>query len=123
LDGWCDGRRAAGEAYREAGLGDHVRLPVVPEGADPAWHLYAVTHPRADELLAALGAAGVQARGYYRCPLHRQPAMAPFVQDGLDGLLPVTEELAATNVALPISPVLGPEQAREVVAAIAAADL
>jgi dTDP-4-amino-4,6-dideoxygalactose transaminase len=118
LDEWSDGRRAAGRAYLEAGLADHVTVPVVPEGAIPAWHLYAVTHPRADELLPALAAAGVQARGYYRMPLHHQPAMARFAP-GVS--LPVTDELAATNVALPISPVLGPAQAREVVAAIAAA--
>ena len=72
--------------------------------------------------MAALNAAGVQARGYYRVPLHRQPAMAPYV-DGLPPTrpLPVTEELAATNIALPISPVLTEAQAREVVAALAEA--
>ncbi|MGI8715524.1 MAG: DegT/DnrJ/EryC1/StrS family aminotransferase [Solirubrobacteraceae bacterium] len=119
LDGWSDGRRAGARAYLDAGLADHVTVPVVPAGAVPAWHLYAVTHPRADALLQALAAVGVQARAYYRVPLHRQPAMAPY----LEGLapLPVTEALAADNVALPISPVFGAEQAREVVAAIARA--
>jgi dTDP-4-amino-4,6-dideoxygalactose transaminase len=118
LDSWCDGRRAGAAAYTAAGVGEHVGLPVVPDGLDPAWHLFAVTHPRADEVMAALNDAGVQARGYYRVPLHRQPSMAPYV-DGV-GPLPVTEEIAATNIALPISPVLGAEQAREVVAALAA---
>ena len=119
LDGWCDGRRAGARAYAEAGLGDHVALPVVPAGMSPAWHLYVVTHPRADKLLPALAAAGVQARSYYRRPLHEQPAMAPYVA-GL-GPLPATAELAATNLALPISPVFSAEQAREVVTALAAA--
>ncbi len=119
LDSWCDGRRAGAAAYMAAGVGEHVGLPVVPNGVDPAWHLFAVTHPRADEVMAALNDAGVQARGYYRVPLHRQPSMAPYV-DGV-GPLPVSEEIAATNIALPISPVLGPEQARDVVTALAAA--
>jgi dTDP-4-amino-4,6-dideoxygalactose transaminase len=119
LDSWSDGRRAAGRAYVEAGLADHVTVPVIPDGADPAWHLFVVTHPRADELLAALDGAGIQARAYYRVPLHRQPAMAPFVSAAPP--LPVTDALAAEIVALPISPVLGAEQAREVVAAVAAA--
>ena len=70
-------------------------------------------------MIAALTGAGIQARGYYRRPLHRQPAMAPYV-DGL-GPLPATEELAATNIALPISPVLGAGQAAEVVGALAGA--
>ncbi|MFZ0042806.1 MAG: DegT/DnrJ/EryC1/StrS family aminotransferase [Solirubrobacteraceae bacterium] len=119
LDSWCEGRRAAAAAYLEAGIAEYVGVPTVPEGAIPAWHLYVVTHPRADELLQALAAAGVQARGYYRRPLHEQPAMAPF-SAGL-GPLPATAELAATNIALPISPVLTAEQAQEVVAAIAQA--
>jgi UDP-N-acetyl-3-dehydro-alpha-D-glucosamine 3-aminotranferase len=117
LDGWCAGRRAGVQAYLDAGLAEHVTVPAVPEDAVPAWHLYAVTHPRADELLRALADAGVQARGYYRVPLHRQAAMAPFVTD--QPPLTVTDAVAADNVALPISPVLGAEQAREVVAAIA----
>lgn len=119
LDEWCDGRRAGAAAYGEAGVGEYVGLPAVPDGTEPAWHLFAVTHQRADAVLETLGAAGVQARGYYRVPLHRQPAMAPYV-DGL-GPLPVTEEIAATNIALPISPVFTDEQAREVVAALAGA--
>jgi dTDP-4-amino-4,6-dideoxygalactose transaminase len=119
LDGWCDGRRAAASAYGEAGLGDYVGLPAVPSGARPAWHLYVVTHPQPDRALAALRARDVQARSYYRTPLHRQPAMREFVPPHLE--LPGTERLSASNLAVPISPVLGADQAREVVAAIAAA--
>jgi dTDP-4-amino-4,6-dideoxygalactose transaminase len=117
LDGWCDGRRAAAEAYMSAGVGNYVGLPAVPEGIDPAWHLFAVTHKRADEVVEALTGAGVQARGYYRVPLHHQPSMAPYV-DGVRPL-PVTEEISATNIALPISPVLTVSQAHDVVAALA----
>ena len=101
LDRWCEGRRAAARAYAEAGLGEHVRLPAVPADADPAWHLYVVTHPRADELRACSSGRASQARGYYRTPLHRQPAMAQYAAAGE---LPGTEELARTNLALPMSP-------------------
>ena len=51
-------RRAAGRAYADAGLGDHVRLPVPAAGADPAWNLYVVRHPRPEELAAALRGQG-----------------------------------------------------------------
>jgi dTDP-4-amino-4,6-dideoxygalactose transaminase len=118
LDGWCDGRRAAARAYTEAGIEQYVAPPAVPTGAEAAWHLYVVTHPRADELIAGLRERGVQTRGYYRTPLHRQPAMAPYAPPA--GSLPVTEELGRTNLALPMSPTLGPEGAGEVVAALAA---
>ena len=118
LDGWSEGRRAGARAYVEAGLGQYLSVPVVPDGVQPAWHLYLVTQPRADELIAALSASGIEARGYYRMPVHKQPAMAPYVRDM--PRLPATDELAATNLALPISPVLGPAQAREIVRAVAA---
>jgi dTDP-4-amino-4,6-dideoxygalactose transaminase len=118
LDRWVEGRRDAARAYVEAGLGDHVVLPAVPEGASPAWHLYVVRHERADELVRALGERGVQSRAYYRTPVHRQPAMAEYADDVE---LPVTDELGRTNLALPMSPVLDAAQAEQVVAAIASA--
>jgi dTDP-4-amino-4,6-dideoxygalactose transaminase len=117
LDAWCDARRAAAGAYADAGIADHVAVPVVPDGADPAWHLYVVTHPRADELVAGLRAREIQARGYYRTPLHRQRSMAPFAADAA---LLATDALARDNIALPMSPALSRRQADEVVAALAA---
>ncbi len=119
LNDWTDGRRAAARAYLDAGLERYVTVPRPPAGADPAWHLYVVTHPRADALLQALNDAGVQARAYYRRQCHHQPSMAPFADAA--AALPVTEAFGRDNVALPISPVLGADQAREVVAAIASA--
>jgi dTDP-3-amino-3,4,6-trideoxy-alpha-D-glucose transaminase len=118
LDDWTAGRRAAVDSYLAAGLADYVEVPVLAENVAPAWHLYVVTHPRADEVLVALNEAGVEARAYYRMPLHLQPAMAAY--GAAETVLPVTDRLAATNIALPISPVLGAEQAREVVAVLAA---
>jgi dTDP-4-amino-4,6-dideoxygalactose transaminase len=115
LDEWTVGRRAAARAYEEAGLGDLVAIPIVTPGVEPAWHLYVVRHPDADGLAAALAQVEVQARGYYRTPVHRQPSMARW---GAGIELPATDELARTNLAIPMSPVLTPEQAQEVAAAI-----
>ncbi len=116
LDTWSDGRRAAARHYEEAGLGELVALPVCGDGAEPAWHLYVVRSARADELAAGLAAAGIGCRAYYRTPLHRQEALRPWA--GAD--LPVTDELARTHLALPMSPVLDAAQAAEVVAAVRA---
>lgn len=119
LDSWAHGRRRAAAAYEAAGMAALVNLPVTPADTVAAWHLYVVDHPRADELRRVLNDAGIQARAYYRTPLHRQPAMAPYVPAGLE--LPVTEALSAEILALPISPVLSDAQAREVVTALAGA--
>ncbi|HKG04460.1 MAG TPA: DegT/DnrJ/EryC1/StrS family aminotransferase [Conexibacter sp.] len=119
LDTWSAGRRTAAAHYADAGLGGLVVLPVPTAGATPAWHLFVVRHERAAELEAALSAAGVGARGYYRMPLHRQAALAPWVPPGLD--LPVTDELARTHLAIPMNPLFDRASADEVVAAVRAA--
>jgi dTDP-4-amino-4,6-dideoxygalactose transaminase len=114
LDAWADGRRSAASFYEAAGLGDLVDLPVATAGSAPAWHLYVVRSERADELAAALGDAGIGHKAYYRTPVHRQPAMAPYA-DGVE--LPATDEVARTHLAIPMSPVLDAEQAGRVVEA------
>ncbi|HEY1590343.1 MAG TPA: DegT/DnrJ/EryC1/StrS family aminotransferase [Solirubrobacteraceae bacterium] len=118
LDRWSDGRRATARAYAEGGLGDYVTLPGVPEIAEPAWHLFVVVHPRADELRTALNEAGIAARSYYRTPLHLQPAMAGC---GVAGELAATVELARSNLAVPMGPTLTEDQVAEVVAAVSSA--
>ena len=118
LDSWCEGRRAAARAYMEAGLDQYVEPPVAPDGVEPAWHLYVATHDRADDLIAGLLKRGIEARAYHRTPLHKQKAMAPYAAR-LAGGLRVTDELARTNLALPMSPTLDADRAAEVVSALA----
>ena len=115
LDGWADARRAAGRFYEEAGLGELVGLPVATPGAGPAWHLYVVRHRDADTLAARLGEREIGTKAYYRTPVHRQPAMR---EHGAGVELPVTDELAATHLAIPMSAVLSREQAEEVASAV-----
>ncbi len=122
LDGWAEHRARAGDWYAEAGLGELAALPRPAPGARPAWHLYVARHPRADEAIAALRAAGVEARSYYRTPIHRQPAMARFDPPG-DGALPGTEEAARTHLALPMSAAIARAQVDEVVGALRDAHL
>jgi len=117
LDGWAARRARAGDDYAAAGLGELARLPTPTPGARPAWHLYVIRHERADELAAALDAADIGARAFYRVPIHRQPAF------GVQADLPGTEEAARTHLAIPMSAALGEEQVAEVVAAVRDAGL
>jgi dTDP-3-amino-3,4,6-trideoxy-alpha-D-glucose transaminase len=117
LDGWTAARRAAVAAYEHAGLGDHAGLPRTIEGADPAFHLYVVRHADAEDLADGLREHGVEARGYYRVPVHRQPAMAPYAGGSLD--LPGTEEAARTHLALPMGTRLSQDAVQRVVRAMA----
>jgi dTDP-4-amino-4,6-dideoxygalactose transaminase len=111
LDGWSAARRRAAQMYEQAGLGELVRLPRPTEGSDPAWHLYVVRHERADELIAGLNDAGIESRAYYRVPVHRQPAMREFG----DVQLPGTDEVARTNLALPMGTGLQEDHVEQVV--------
>jgi dTDP-4-amino-4,6-dideoxygalactose transaminase len=115
LDAWCDARRAVAAAYARHGIGEHVAPPVPAAGASPAWHLYVVRHPRAAALEDALRERGVEARGYYRTPVHAQPAMAPWPPAVP---LPGTDRAAREHLALPIGPSLAAERVAEVVAAV-----
>src|SRR5918999_410761 len=65
LDGWNSRRREAAAAYGRGGLGEGVALPRETPGAKHVYHLYVV---RAETLPVG--------RGYYRVPVHRQPAIA-----------------------------------------------
>ena len=115
LDGWNTARREAAAAYERLGLGEHVGLPRAVDGAEHVYHLYVVRSGRADELAAALTERGIGARGYYRVPVHRQPATARYATAELPG----TDEAARTGLALPMGTGLSEEAVREVVEACA----
>jgi dTDP-3-amino-3,4,6-trideoxy-alpha-D-glucose transaminase len=117
LDEWASGRRQAASHYEQAGLGELVGLPDPVEGASPAWHLYVVSHPQVERLEAALTAAAIGYKPYYRTPVHRQ---LPMREWGAGVELGATEQAAATHLAIPMSAVLTRVQADEVVTAVAA---
>jgi dTDP-4-amino-4,6-dideoxygalactose transaminase len=116
LDGWNAARREAALAYERHGIAAHAAPPGAIDAAEHVYHLYVVRSDRAEELRAGLEQRGVEASGYYRVPVHHQPAMAEF---GAGAELPVTDEVAETHLALPMGTELGDDQVREVVEACA----
>ena len=118
LDGWNRARREAAAAYERLGAGELLAPPQPTAGAEHVYHLYVASHPEPDRLVQALGEREIQARSYYRVPVHLQPPMAPYRPAEA---LPGTDEAARRNVALPMGSALSEEQVREVVAACAAA--
>jgi dTDP-4-amino-4,6-dideoxygalactose transaminase len=119
LDGWNAARRGAARAYAERGLADipGMGLPRFGDEREHVFHLYVIRHPKPDALAVALAGRQVGARGYYRRPVHLQPAMERFGGDRLE--LPGTAEAAATHLALPMGTGLSEEQVDEVIAACA----
>lgn len=116
LDRWNDGRRRAADRYREAGLGDHMTLPVERPGTRHVYHLYVARHAQRDAIREHLNAAGIGAAVYYGIPMHLQPVFAHLGYRR--GQLPVAEEHAETGLALPMHPHLTDAQVDEVVQAV-----
>ncbi len=103
LDGWNEERRAAASFYLDAleGIGD-LRLPPVPEGSRPVWHLFVVRTADPDRLAKFLGDRGVQTGRHYPEPPHLSTAYAWLGYER--GSFPVAEALAQEVLSLPIFP-------------------
>jgi dTDP-3-amino-3,4,6-trideoxy-alpha-D-glucose transaminase len=114
LDGWADARKQAGSYYEQSGLGEIVALPKPVTGCQPAWHLYVVADEQVERLEAALSAAEIGYKAYYRTPVHRQEAMREW---GMNVELAATDHAARTHLAIPMNPTLTREQAEQVAAA------
>jgi dTDP-4-amino-4,6-dideoxygalactose transaminase len=119
LDGWNDERRDAAAFYGSAlaGVGD-LRLPPVPAGSEPVWHLFAVRSGQRDELACFLRARGIGIGVHYPEPPHLSAAYA-----GLGyrpGDFPVTEALAGELLSLPMYPGISEAQLQTVADGVAA---
>ncbi|MFL5340648.1 MAG: DegT/DnrJ/EryC1/StrS family aminotransferase [Gemmataceae bacterium] len=103
LDQWNERRRCAAAEYRRRLRGcPGVSLPKVIDGADPAWHLFVIRHPRRNHLLEQMGRAGIATMIHYPTPPHRSEAFADRSWNEFD--LRHTERLAQRVLSLPLGP-------------------
>jgi perosamine synthetase len=88
------------EAFAETEL---IEAPAIADGATHVYQMYTVRVPAAirTKLLARLRQHGIGASVHFDPPVHRQPY---YLERHPDLHLPVTEDLAATLVTLPIFP-------------------
>jgi dTDP-4-amino-4,6-dideoxygalactose transaminase len=87
--------------------------------AGSAWQVLNVVFPsraRRDRARAAAALAGVETRTLWAPPLHRQAAFAPAAPRPL----PVTDDLAARSLSLPVLADLTPDEHQALVAVVAA---
>ena len=77
-----------------------VKLPVVPDWANPVWHIFAVRCECRDDMEAFLADRGIHTNKHYPTPMHLQGAYA-----GLNipaGAFPIAEEISRTELSLPM---------------------
>jgi dTDP-4-amino-4,6-dideoxygalactose transaminase len=118
LAAWNEQRRSIARLYGEAldGLGD-LRLPPVPPGSEPVWHLYPVRTGDPAALGAFLGIRGIGTGRHYPTPVHLTQAYA-WLGYGR-GAFPVAEALAAELLSLPMFPGMSEDDVGAVAAGVA----
>ncbi|MFO0697660.1 MAG: DegT/DnrJ/EryC1/StrS family aminotransferase [Nitrospira sp.] len=116
LDRWNEARRAIAARYL-TGLADTgLVLPVVPDWADPVWHLFVVRSEMRNQLKQRLNQAGVGTLIHYPIPPHLQGAYADL-EIG-KGAFPVAERIHEQVLSLPMFPNIRLEQIDQVIAAV-----
>ena len=111
-------RREQIARFYDGGLQGSVTVPVRVPDSRSAWSVYSVLlddAARREATQARLREAGVPTAIYYPRPLHHQPAYREH-HDGM--ALPVSEDLSARILALPIHPDLTEDELCRVVAAL-----
>ena len=116
LDEWNARRSQLASIYS-----DHLKslplvIPLVPEWATPAWHLYVVRSTERDALRRALAERGVETIVHYPVAPHMQAAYASlgFAPDDL----PIAREIHEQVLSLPLGPSLSNEEQQHVIEAL-----
>lgn len=102
LNEWNATRRRLAALYHQLLYETPLVLPNDPEKGQHVYHLYVIRSPQRNELQAYLKTCGIATAIHYPMPIHLQPAYIPLGY-GL-GSLPVTEQLAAQVLSLPLYP-------------------
>lgn len=114
LDEWNKRRSEIASLYLSSlsGLPD-LTLPAVPDWASPIWHVFPIRHSRRDDFQRYLKGCGIDTLIHYPVPPHLSEAYSDLSIS--KGSLPVAEEIASTELSLPIGPHLSLDEAGYVV--------
>lgn len=101
LDEWNVRRvRVAGKYLKALGGNSSLKLPFVPDWAEPVWHLFVVCHPNRYNLGQYLQQSGIATLIHYPIPPHLSDA---YGRNGWHlGDFPVSERLSNDILSLPM---------------------
>ncbi len=119
LSEWNESRRQAAERYEKlfSSSSHSVVLTYEAPWSRAVYHLYVIRSENRDQLRKHLAEAGVETGIHYPIPLHLQEAYRDLGYS--KGDFPISEQVAAEVVSLPMFPTLQGEDQRHVVDAIA----
>lgn len=101
-------RQKIGAFYYENIKNPLVKLPIKLDDAQNVYHLFPILCEKRDELQAYLTANGIQTLIHYPIPPHKQECYSEMASLSL----PISEQLHAQELSLPISPVMTLEEAK-----------
>ncbi len=116
LDNWNAGRRRIAAKYDELLRDSGVTTPTPCPDGDHVYHIYAIRHPKRDELKTILTEHNIGINMHYPIPVHLQK---PFAACGFGvGSCPVSEEIGRTELSLPMYAELTAEQIERTAAVV-----
>jgi dTDP-4-amino-4,6-dideoxygalactose transaminase len=113
LDEWNERRSDIAKRYQQGLAHCGLKLPHVPEWAEPVWHLYVVQTPQRVALQRSLKDKGVGTLIHYPIPPHLQQAYSTAGWG--PGAFPLSECMANEVLSLPMGPHTTAEQIDEVI--------
>jgi dTDP-4-amino-4,6-dideoxygalactose transaminase len=116
LEAWTEARRNHASTYAKTLEGSLLRLPAEAPNVRHVYHIYAVLSADRRELMEALAARGVQTGIHYPTPVHLLAAYSDLNYN--PGDFPVSENVAAQEVSLPMFPEMTQAQINEVSEAV-----
>ena len=112
-------RQSVAAAYASKLSGMPFELPAVGEGNTSVYAQYTILADAPAELASALQEKGVPSVSYYSVPLHLQPVFAELGYK--KGDFPVSENVSARGLSLPMNPYLSEAEVEQVCSAFGGA--
>ena len=110
LDADNERRRQIAKHYRENIKNPEIILPKIYDEKAHVWHIFAVRTKNRDALKQHLEQNGIQTNIHYPTPPHKQGAYEEWSKMSF----PISEEIHATELSLPMSPVMTDAEVKQV---------
>lgn len=107
-------RREIAKIYLDEIKNPEIILPKIENPDSHVFHIFPIRRSRRDELQKYLADNGIQTLIHYPIPPHKQECYKDWNGESY----PISEELARTELSLPISPAMSAEEAHRVVEAL-----
>ncbi len=114
LDADTNKRRDIAERYLTEINNPLITMPVALDRNSHAWHVFVIRCEKRDELQKYLLDNGIQTLIHYPIPPHKQEAYSEWNEINL----PITDEIHAKVLSLPISPVIADDDITKVIQAL-----